>query len=131
MNEPGAGQAKRGDARGSALHAGLGVARQCFQLYRGCWRLGKALRGAEMGPRFSEPGGDGEAIFRHACALGWKAFISKRRVHVRMADLSKLLAIEDKTAVRPPATYSLPAYRRLRTGPLCAPEGPQACSARE
>jgi hypothetical protein len=53
--------------------------------------------------------GDGEAIFRHACALGWKAFISKRRVHVRMADLSKPLAVEDKTAVRPRATYSLPA----------------------
>ena len=40
---------------------------------------------------------------------GWKASISKRRVHLRVADLSKLLAVEDKTAVRPRATYSLPA----------------------
>jgi bifunctional non-homologous end joining protein LigD len=34
-------------------------------------RLRRALRGANKALRFSEHlGGDGEAIFRHACALG-------------------------------------------------------------
>jgi hypothetical protein len=40
----------------------------------------KALRGADKALRFSEHlDGDGEAIFRHACALGLEGIVSKRR----------------------------------------------------
>ncbi len=43
-------------------------------------RLLKALRGAGKALRFSEHlEGDGEAIFRHACALGLEGIVSKRR----------------------------------------------------
>jgi ATP dependent DNA ligase domain len=43
-------------------------------------RLRKVLRGAGKALRFSEHlEGDGEAIFRHACALGLEGIISKRR----------------------------------------------------
>ena len=43
-------------------------------------RLRKALRGAGKALRFSEHlEGDGEAIFRHACALGLEGIVSKRR----------------------------------------------------
>src|SRR5215207_1183254 len=43
-------------------------------------RLRKALRGAGKALRFSEHlGGDGEAIFAHACALGLEGIVSKRR----------------------------------------------------
>jgi bifunctional non-homologous end joining protein LigD len=43
-------------------------------------RLRKALRGADKALRFSEHlEGDGEAIFRHACALGLEGIVSKRR----------------------------------------------------
>jgi bifunctional non-homologous end joining protein LigD len=43
-------------------------------------RLRKALRGANKALRFSEHlEGDGEAIFRHACALGLEGIVSKRR----------------------------------------------------
>ena len=42
--------------------------------------LRKALRGAGKALRFSEHlEGDGEAIFRHACALGLEGIVSKRR----------------------------------------------------
>ena len=80
--------------------------------------LGKAPRGAGWGGASASLE---VTIFRHGCSLGLEAIISKRRVYLRVADLSKLLAVEDKTAVRPRATYSLPAEQRLRTGPLCAP----------
>jgi bifunctional non-homologous end joining protein LigD len=43
-------------------------------------RLQRALRGAGKALRFSEHlKGDGEAIFRHACALGLEGIVSKRR----------------------------------------------------
>jgi bifunctional non-homologous end joining protein LigD len=43
-------------------------------------RLRKALRGSAKSLRFSEHlEGDGEAIFRHACALGLEGIVSKRR----------------------------------------------------
>jgi bifunctional non-homologous end joining protein LigD len=43
-------------------------------------RLRMALRGAGKALRFSEHlEGDGEAIFRHACALGLEGIVSKRR----------------------------------------------------
>ena len=43
-------------------------------------RLRKALRRAGKALRFSEHlEGDGEAIFRHACALGLEGIVSKRR----------------------------------------------------
>ncbi len=43
---------------------------------RGCGRLS----GAQQGPALQRaPGGDGEAIFRHACALGLEGIVSKRR----------------------------------------------------
>ena len=43
-------------------------------------RLRKALRGSGQALRFSEHlEGDGEAIFRHACALGLEGIVSKRR----------------------------------------------------
>ena len=43
-------------------------------------RLRRALRGAGEALRFSEHlEGDGEAIFRHACALGLEGIVSKRR----------------------------------------------------
>ena len=43
-------------------------------------RLRKALRGAGKALRFSEHlEADGEAIFRHACALGLEGIVSKRR----------------------------------------------------
>jgi bifunctional non-homologous end joining protein LigD len=43
-------------------------------------RLRKALRGAGKALRFCERlEGDGEAIFRHACALGLEGIVSKRR----------------------------------------------------
>ena len=43
-------------------------------------RLQKALRGSDKALRFSEHlEGDGEAIFRHACALGLEGIVSKRR----------------------------------------------------
>ena len=43
-------------------------------------RLRKALRGSGKALRFSEHlEGDGEAIFRHACALGLEGIVSKRR----------------------------------------------------
>jgi bifunctional non-homologous end joining protein LigD len=43
-------------------------------------RLRKALRGADKALRFSERlEGDGEAIYRHACALGLEGIVSKRR----------------------------------------------------
>ena len=49
------------------------------------------------------------SIFPHACALGLEVIVSKRRVYLRVADFSKLLAVEDKTPVLPRSTYSLPA----------------------
>ena len=43
-------------------------------------RLRKALKGANKALRFSEHlEGNGEAIFRHACALGLEGIVSKRR----------------------------------------------------
>jgi bifunctional non-homologous end joining protein LigD len=43
-------------------------------------RLRKAIRGADKALRFSEHlDGDGDAIFRHACALGLEGIVSKRR----------------------------------------------------
>ena len=48
-------------------------------------------------------------VFPHACALGLEVIVSKRRVYLRVADFSKLLAVEDKTPVLPRSTYSLPA----------------------
>ena len=43
-------------------------------------RLRIALRGADKALRFSDHlEGDGEAIFRHACALGLEGIVSKRR----------------------------------------------------
>jgi len=43
-------------------------------------RLRKALRGAGKALRFSEHlEGDGDGIFRHACALGLEGIVSKRR----------------------------------------------------
>jgi bifunctional non-homologous end joining protein LigD len=43
-------------------------------------RLRKALIGSDKALRFSEHlEGDGEAIFRHACALGLEGIVSKRR----------------------------------------------------
>ena len=43
-------------------------------------RLRKALQGLDKALRFSEHlEGDGEAIFRHACALGLEGIVSKRR----------------------------------------------------
>ena len=43
-------------------------------------RLRKALEGRKKALRFSEHlEGDGEAIFRHACALGLEGIVSKRR----------------------------------------------------
>jgi hypothetical protein len=43
-------------------------------------RLREVLRGAGKALRFSEHlEGDGEAIFRHACALGLEGIVSKRR----------------------------------------------------
>jgi len=42
--------------------------------------LRKALRGAGKALRFSDHlEGDGEAIFRHACALGLEGIVSKRQ----------------------------------------------------
>ena len=50
-----------------------------------------ALRGAGKALRFSEHlEGDGEAIFRHACALGLEGIISKRRCALSVRPQSRL-----------------------------------------
>ena len=45
------------------------------------WRLARLLRGAGHGVQLSDhvEGNDGEAIFRHACAMGLEGIVAKRR----------------------------------------------------
>jgi bifunctional non-homologous end joining protein LigD len=45
------------------------------------WRLARLLRGAGHGVQLSDhlEGNDGEAAFRHACAMGLEAIVAKRR----------------------------------------------------
>jgi hypothetical protein len=72
-------------------------------------RLPKALRGAGKALRFSETlRATTSHVPSRVCARPG-GHCSKHRVHLRVADFSKLLAIEDKTPVHPRATYSLPA----------------------
>ena len=45
------------------------------------WRLARLLRGAGHGVQLSDhmEGNDGEAAFRHACAMGLEGIVAKRR----------------------------------------------------
>jgi bifunctional non-homologous end joining protein LigD len=45
------------------------------------WKLARLLRGAGHGVQLSDhmDGSDGEAVFRHACAMGLEGIVAKRR----------------------------------------------------
>jgi bifunctional non-homologous end joining protein LigD len=45
------------------------------------WKLARLLRGAGQGVQLSDhmDGNDGEAVFRHACAMGLEGIVAKRR----------------------------------------------------
>jgi bifunctional non-homologous end joining protein LigD len=45
------------------------------------WKLARLLRGAGHGVQLSDQidGADGEAMFRHACAMGLEGIVAKRR----------------------------------------------------